>query len=202
MPSELQDDDFSRDSNDDDVPSGLDGEEDDEIDEGDEDEDAEGEEEDAEGEDEDAEGEDEDAEGEEDEDGADAEDQELYCYCQKLSYGEVRLSLSVFVSLCLCLCRWTPGAAACGGECEGCDGGADSFCCLLSLSCCRSVLVSVDADDRVRQREVPVPVGEYLGLFLSHTHPDLIAYVILFYIIILSLLSSTIPYPTGPRCRQ
>ena len=38
---------------------------------------------------------DEDAEGEEDvedggEDGADAEDQELYCYCQKLSYGEVR----------------------------------------------------------------------------------------------------------------
>ncbi|KAI0722723.1 hypothetical protein C8Q76DRAFT_719988 [Earliella scabrosa] len=32
---------------------------------------------------------DEDAEGEEDEDGADAEDQELYCYCQKLSYGEM-----------------------------------------------------------------------------------------------------------------
>lgn len=38
---------------------------------------------------------DEDAEGEEDEageDGGDAEDQELYCYCQKLSYGEVRRS--------------------------------------------------------------------------------------------------------------
>ena len=38
---------------------------------------------------------DEDAEGDEDmedggEDGGDAEDQELYCYCQKLSYGEVR----------------------------------------------------------------------------------------------------------------
>ncbi|PIL37396.1 transcription factor [Ganoderma sinense ZZ0214-1] len=35
---------------------------------------------------------DEDAEGEEDEageDGGDAEDQELYCYCQKLSYGEM-----------------------------------------------------------------------------------------------------------------
>ncbi|KAH9943195.1 uncharacterized protein BXZ73DRAFT_87583 [Epithele typhae] len=37
---------------------------------------------------------DEDAEGEDDmedggEDGADAEDQELYCYCQKLSYGEM-----------------------------------------------------------------------------------------------------------------
>ena len=36
---------------------------------------------------------DEDAEGEEDEGGEDAgdtEDQEIYCYCQKLSYGEVR----------------------------------------------------------------------------------------------------------------
>ena len=33
------------------------------------------------------------AEGEEDEGGEDAgdtEDQEIYCYCQKLSYGEVR----------------------------------------------------------------------------------------------------------------
>ncbi len=40
--------------------------------------------------DEDAEGEDEEA----GEDGGDAEDQELYCYCQKLSYGEVRPSES------------------------------------------------------------------------------------------------------------
>ncbi|RPD80838.1 hypothetical protein L226DRAFT_121828 [Lentinus tigrinus ALCF2SS1-7] len=33
--------------------------------------------------------EDEDAEGEEDEEGADVEDQKLYCYCQKRSYGEM-----------------------------------------------------------------------------------------------------------------
>lgn len=38
---------------------------------------------------------DEDAEGEDDlddamEEGGDAEDKELYCFCQKLSYGEVR----------------------------------------------------------------------------------------------------------------
>ncbi|TFK94244.1 hypothetical protein K466DRAFT_397529 [Polyporus arcularius HHB13444] len=32
---------------------------------------------------------DEDAEGEEDEEGGDAEDQGIYCYCQKLSYGEM-----------------------------------------------------------------------------------------------------------------
>ncbi len=36
---------------------------------------------------------DEDAEGEEDEEGGDAEDQGIYCYCQKLSYGEVRAAL-------------------------------------------------------------------------------------------------------------
>lgn len=44
--------------------------------------------------DEDAEGEDDaDAEGDEDEENsADPEDKELYCYCQKMSYGEVRLS--------------------------------------------------------------------------------------------------------------
>ena len=36
---------------------------------------------------------DEDAEGEEDEEGGDAEDQGIYCYCQKLSYGEVRRTL-------------------------------------------------------------------------------------------------------------
>ena len=36
---------------------------------------------------------DEDAEGEEDEEGGDAEDQGIYCSCQKLSYGEVRRTL-------------------------------------------------------------------------------------------------------------
>lgn len=49
---------------------------------------------------------DEDAEGEEDledatEEGGDAEDKELYCFCQKLSYGEVRVSRSAL--------RRTPG---------------------------------------------------------------------------------------------
>ena len=48
---------------------------------------------------------DEDAEGEEDveedamEEGGDTEDKELYCFCQKLSYGEVRArALSMFIS--------------------------------------------------------------------------------------------------------
>ncbi|KAF7789344.1 hypothetical protein EIP86_000288 [Pleurotus ostreatoroseus] len=57
---------------------------------------------------------DEDAEGEEDldedggEDGGDAEDTQIYCFCQKMSYGEVRAQLTVcrawcaalFVSMC------------------------------------------------------------------------------------------------------
>lgn len=58
---------------------------------------------------------DEDAEGEEDEvgeDGGDAEDQELYCYCQKLSYGEVRPSAS-----CVAHAR----AVAAGCAVPGCE---------------------------------------------------------------------------------
>lgn len=49
---------------------------------------------------------DDDAEGEEDiedggEDGADTEDKTLYCFCQKLSYGEVRICFQIIMRLIL-----------------------------------------------------------------------------------------------------
>lgn len=51
-------------------------------------------------------------EGEEGEEGGDPEDKEIYCFCQKLSYGEVRLRHLVILSyptLSNSFCQWLSG---------------------------------------------------------------------------------------------